>query len=251
MPLEYFLSYSFVTFASMNITIEKLSIGYKKEAPVIENINMKIESGQLTCLIGKNGVGKSTLLKTLTGFLPKLSGHLLIDNSDIETMSQQERSKAIGIVLTLKTDIQNFKMKEMVAMGRTPYTDFWGKLNDEDNLIVDNAIQLVGIEHLRGRMIQTLSDGERQKVMIAKALAQETPIILLDEPTAFLDFQSKVEMMILLKRLAHETNKIIFLSTHDLEIAIKIADTLVELTSDGLAVVEASRVQKEIEKLFL
>lgn len=234
----------------MNITLEQLSVGYKGFPPVVSNINVEIKSGELTCLIGSNGIGKSTLLKTLTGFLPKLSGRLLLDGRDINMLSQRERAKYISIVLTYKSDVQNLSVTEMVGMGRMPYTGFWGKLNANDQTIVAEAIEMVGIEHLRNRMIQTLSDGERQKVMIAKALAQQTPVILLDEPTSFLDFPSKVEMLQLLHRLAKETNKVVFLSTHDLELALRIADRLVELNKNGLQVVPAQQVKEEINRLL-
>lgn len=234
----------------MNITLEQLSVGYKGFPPVVSNINVEIKSGELTCLIGSNGIGKSTLLKTLTGFLPKLSGRLLLDGYDINMLSQRERAKYISIVLTYKSDVQNLSVTEMIGMGRMPYTGFWGKLNTSDQTIVAEAIEMVGIEHLKNRMIQTLSDGERQKVMIAKALAQQTPVILLDEPTSFLDFPSKVEMLQLLHRLAKETNKVVFLSTHDLELALRIADRLVELNKNGLQVVPAQQVKEEINKLL-
>ena len=234
----------------MNITLEQLSVGYKGFPPVVSNINVEIKSGELTCLIGSNGIGKSTLLKTLTGFLPKLSGRLLLDGRDINMLSQRERAKYISIVLTYKSDVQNLSVTEMVGMGRMPYTGFWGKLNANDQTIVAEAIEMVGIEHLKNRMIQTLSDGERQKVMIAKALAQQTPVILLDEPTSFLDFPSTVEMLQLLHRLAKETNKVVFLSTHDLELALRIADRLVELNKNGLQVVPAQQVKEEINKLL-
>ena len=234
----------------MKITLEQLSVGYKGFSPVVTDINVEIKSGELTCLIGSNGIGKSTLLKTLTGFLPKLGGRLLLDGRDIDLLSQRERAKYISIVFTYKTDVQNLSVAEMVGMGRMPYTGFWGKLNADDREIVAEAINMVGINHLKDRMVQTLSDGERQKVMIAKALAQQTPIILLDEPTSFLDFPSKVEMLQLLHRLAKETDKVVFLSTHDLELALRIADLLVELDKSGLHVVPAEKVQSEISKLL-
>lgn len=234
----------------MKITLEQLSVGYKGFSPVVTDINVEIKSGELTCLIGSNGIGKSTLLKTLTGFLPKLGGRLLLDGRDIDLLSQRERAKYISIVLTYKADVQNLSVAEMVGMGRMPYTGFWGKLNADDREIVAEAINMVGINHLKDRMVQTLSDGERQKVMIAKALAQQTPIIFLDEPTSFLDFPSKVEMLQLLHRLAKETDKVVFLSTHDLELALRIADRLVELNKSGLHIVPARQVKDEISKLL-
>ncbi len=211
------------------IEIKDLSIGYsvKRSAKVVAGpITSTIFSGELTCLLGANGIGKSTLLKTLTAFLPGLSGEIFIRGREINTYSEKKLATLVGVVLTEKPDIKNMTVRELVGLGRSPYTGFWGTLNKKDKEIVDNAIALVKIDHLAPRMIHALSDGERQKVMIAKTLAQETPIILLDEPTAFLDFPSKVEIMQLLHRLSRKTNKTIFLSTHDLELALQIADKI-------------------------
>ena len=211
------------------IEIKDLSIGYaiKKNTKIVaEHISSTIFSGELTCLLGANGIGKSTLLRTLTAFLPKLSGKVLIQGQEIEDYSEKELARLIGVVLTEKLDIKNMTVRALIGLGRSPYTGFWGTLTKEDEAIVDHAISLVKITNLAHRMIHTLSDGERQKVMIAKALAQETSIILLDEPTAFLDFPSKVEIMQLLHQLSRKTNKTIFLSTHDLELALQIADKI-------------------------
>ena len=157
-------------------------------------INAAIRSGELTCLLGANGVGKSTLLRTLAAFQPKLDGEVLIEGQEITTFNDKELSRMIGVVLTEKPDIRNMSVRELVALGRSPYTGFWGTLHDDDWQVVDEAIHAVRIEPLRERMIHTLSDGERQKVMIAKALAQQTPIIYLDEPTAFLDYPSNLPL---------------------------------------------------------
>ena len=164
----------------MVISLSQLSVGYTLSHPVISDINLELRGGQLACLIGENGIGKSTLLKTLTGFLPKLKGSLLLGDRDIESFSQRELARQVSIVLTQKPDVQNLTIEEIIGLGRSPYTGFFGRLRAEDRKVVDDAIATMGIEKLRGRMIQTLSDGERQKVMIAKALAQETSIILLD-----------------------------------------------------------------------
>lgn len=185
-----------------------------------------INSGELTCLLGANGVGKSTLLRTLSAFQPKLSGEIRIQGKEIGSYTDKQLSKVISVVLTEKCDIRNMTSVELIGLGRSPYTGFWGTLSKEDKEVVDHAINLVGISHLAHRMVHTLSDGERQKVMIAKALSQETPVIFLDEPTAFLDFPSKVEMMQLLHQLSRQTDKTIFLSTHDLELALQIADKI-------------------------
>lgn len=211
------------------INIRNLSIGYpgKKGTKVVATgINASINNGELTCLLGANGVGKSTLLRTLSAFQPKLGGEIYIEGKEIGDYSDKQLSHVISVVLTDKCDIRNMYVTELVGLGRSPYTGFWGSLTREDKKVVEHAIGLVGISHLADRMVHTLSDGERQKVMIAKALAQETPVIYLDEPTAFLDFPSKVEMMQLLHHLSRQTDKTIFLSTHDLELALQIADRI-------------------------
>ena len=234
----------------MVINLSQLSVGYSLSHPVISDINLELRSGQLACLIGENGIGKSTLLKTLTGFLPKLKGSLLLGDRDIESFSQRELARQVSIVLTQKPDVQNLTIEEIIGLGRSPYTGFFGRLRAEDRKVVDDAIATMGIEKLRGRMIQTLSDGERQKVMIAKALAQETPIILLDEPTAFLDFPSKAETFQSLQRMAHERDKLILLSTHDLELAVRFADSLLEVKKGTLQAVSASEVKASIRAII-
>lgn len=209
------------------IKIENLSTGYvskHRTNVVARNISASINSGELTCLLGANGAGKSTLLHTLSGFLPKLSGNIEIMGKDIARYSDAALARVISVVLTEKCVLRNMTVTEMVGLGRSPYTGFWGTLTKSDLEIVNRSISCVGIEALAERMMHTLSDGEKQKVMIAKALAQETPVIFLDEPTAFLDFPSKVDMMQLLHRLSRETGKTIFMSTHDLELALQIAD---------------------------
>jgi iron complex transport system ATP-binding protein len=217
------------------VVLNNLSIGYTQkgnEKVVAQGLNAAINSGELTCLLGCNGVGKSTLLRTLSAFQPALGGDILLNAdqtselSPLTSFTDKQLSRMIGIVLTEKPDVRNMTVEELVGMGRSPYTGFWGTLTANDRQIIADAIRMVGIESLRGRMIHTLSDGERQKVMIAKALAQQTPIIYLDEPTAFLDYPSKVEMMQLLRRLAHQEQKTIFLSTHDVELALQLADCL-------------------------
>jgi len=211
------------------IEIKDLAIGYpgQKETKVVaDHINADINRGELTCLLGANGIGKSTLLRTLSAFQPKLGGEICIQGKEIEKYTDKQLSRVIGVVLTDRLDIRNMTSEELIGLGRSPYTGFWGGLSKEDKKIVADAISLIRIENLAHRMVQTLSDGERQKVMIAKALVQETPIVFLDEPTAFLDFPSKVEIMQLLHQLSRETGKTIFLSTHDLELALQIADKL-------------------------
>lgn len=209
------------------VTAVGLTTGYKVKGGirrVTSDINGSLRSGQLTCLLGPNGAGKSTLLKTLIAFLPPVEGEVLIMGKNVSEYTDAELARVIGIVLTERPALTNMTVEELVGLGRSPYTGYWGRLGSADMDIVERSIKLVGISSLKGRNVATLSDGERQKVMIAKALAQKTPVIFLDEPTAFLDYPSKIEMMLLLRRLAREEGKTVFLSTHDLEIALQIAD---------------------------
>lgn len=211
------------------IRMSDLRIGYRTrhgEHTVADRLSATIPSGELTCLLGRNGAGKSTLLRTLSAFQPALDGSVQLLGRELGSYSDRELSHLLGVVLTDKCDLTNMTVVDLVGMGRAPYTGFWGRLSAADRQLVDEAVAAVGIEALANRKIETLSDGERQKVMIAKALAQQTPVILLDEPTAFLDYPSKVEIMQLLHRLTRETGKTIFLSTHDLELALQIADCI-------------------------
>ena len=217
------------------IQLSDLGIGYLTKhgiRQVAEHINGAIRSGELTCLLGAHGVGKSTLLRTLSAFQPKTAGEIFIEGREITNYTDKELSRRIGVVLTEKPDVRNMSVRELVSLGRSPYTGFWGTYSKEDLVIVDESIALVGIESLSRRMIHTLSDGERQKVMIAKALAQQTPVIYLDEPTAFLDYPSKVEVLQLLRHISLQAGKTIFLSTHDVELALQLADTIWLMTRE-------------------
>lgn len=219
------------------VRLDKLCIGYRSkrtERVVAGPMDAAIYGGELTCLLGTNGVGKSTLLRTLSAFQPRLGGSVRLLGKELDSYSDRALSTAIGVVLTDRCDVRNMRVRELIGMGRSPYTGFWGKLGADDLRIVNESIALVHIEALAGRMVHTLSDGERQKVMIAKALAQETPVIYLDEPTAFLDFPSKVEIMRLLHRLTRKMGKTIFLSTHDLELALQIADKIWLMGHEGM-----------------
>lgn len=193
-----------------SIEINDLTTGYTTRKGFIEiekRLTATLSAGELTCLLGPNGAGKSTLLRTLSGFQIPLKGTINIDGKELRQYSQRELSQKIGVVLTEKPDVTSMTVEQLVALGRSPYTGFWGRLTNKDEKVVIRSMELAHVYHMRERLVSTLSDGERQKAMIAKALAQETPIIFLDEPTAFLDFQSKVEMMLLLKRLAREEKK--------------------------------------------
>ena len=199
---------------------------------VASDLNATALPGTLTCLIGHNGTGKSTLLRTIARLQPSIDGKVLIGDNDISTLKPTHLSRMLSIVLTSRPDVRNMTVEELVALGRAPYTGFWGRLSADDRRIVRHSIESVGITAMAERRVCTLSDGEMQKVMIAKSLAQQTPVILLDEPTAFLDFPGKIDLMLLLQRLAHEERKTILLSTHDLETALQTADRL-WLLADG------------------
>lgn len=200
-----------------------LSIGYDRSV-IISGINEELMPGNFTCLLGRNGTGKSTLLKTLAGIIPAMAGEITIDGKRISDFSRQELAKRISLVLTHVPELPNTTLRELVSYGRLPYSSWLGKLSPDDLNVADTAIENLGITALAQRKICELSDGERQKAMIARALAQGTDYLLLDEPSAFLDYESKQELMSLLVRLAHEEHKTILLSTHDQELAMKNAD---------------------------
>lgn len=239
------------------ITAQDLCIGYrtgKKEKRVHEHLSFKLHAGELTCLLGANGAGKSTLLRTLSASQPALEGELLLQGKPLSTYNEKERSRTIGVVLTDKTFAGGLTVYELIALGRQPHTGFFGRLHKEDRLIIEKAMEDVGIAHKAQNYTAELSDGERQKVMIAKALVQECPLILLDEPTAFLDVVSRIEIMHLLHRLAVEQNKAILLSTHDIEQALVLADKLWLLTKGkGLqcGVTEDLILNHHMDELFI
>lgn len=217
-----------------------LTTGYrrgKKETEVGRHLTASLYSGELTALLGRNGAGKSTLMRTLAGFQPPLGGKVMIEGREITDFKGGDLAKTVSVVLTEKPVLENMDVEALVSLGRSPYTGYWGGLSEHDREAVERAIELTGIESLRKRDVQSLSDGERQKVMIAKAFAQETPVIFLDEPTAFLDYPSKAELMRLLGRLARDEGKTIFVSTHDLEIALRLCDRFWQLDKEkGLTV---------------
>lgn len=207
------------------VTTRQLTIGYPG-TPLSHDLNLTLQQGQLTCLLGPNGVGKSTLLGTLAGYLTPLSGDIFIDGQESRSISVKQRSQLVSVVLTDRIHADNLTVHALVATGRSPYTGFWGNLSARDEAIVRDSLDMVGMNSFTERQYASLSDGEKQKVLIAKAIAQQTPVIILDEPTAFLDYPSKVRTLVLLRKLAHETGKAILLSTHDMEQSLALADSL-------------------------
>ncbi|GAB6012259.1 ABC transporter ATP-binding protein [Viscerimonas tarda] len=213
------------------ISANNISIGYpgtphREGLRLYDNLSVELNAGELTCLLGPNGVGKSTLLRTLSAMQLPLSGEVYLHGKPLDGYSERELSCELGVVLTDKTSVGGLTVSQLVSLGRYPYTGFFGKLSRYDHAVVDKAIKDVGIDHKAQSYMAELSDGERQKAMIAKALAQECPVILLDEPTAFLDVASRIEIMELLHHLAFTQQKTILLSTHDIESAFLFADRL-------------------------
>ncbi|MBQ8674090.1 MAG: ABC transporter ATP-binding protein [Bacteroides sp.] len=238
------------------ISARDLCIGYgtgKKTKRVHEHLSFDLHAGRLTSLLGGNGAGKSTLLRTLSGAQPALGGELLLQGRPLTDLSEKERSRTIGVVLTDKIFAGGLTVYELVALGRQPHTGFFGRLHPDDRRLIGEALEQVGISHKAGNYVAELSDGERQKVMIAKALVQECPLILLDEPTAFLDVVSRIEIMNLLHRLAAEQHKAILLSTHDIEQALMLSDHLWLLSQEeGLqcGVTEDIVLSRRMDSLF-
>ncbi|MDL2265013.1 ABC transporter ATP-binding protein [Parabacteroides sp. OttesenSCG-928-G21] len=212
------------------IQTEGLAIGYplKRGGKKVlhEGLNLQLYAGEVTCLLGLNGAGKSTLLRTLCGFQRPMGGSVELSGRPLSSFSQHDFALTVGVVFTEKTNAGGITVYELVSLGRHPYTGFFGQLKAHDRVAIEQSIEAVGIAHKAGNYVSELSDGERQKAMIAKALAQECPIILLDEPTAFLDISSRIETMVLLRKLAVEQRKAILLSTHDLDLAIQMGDCL-------------------------
>lgn len=216
--------------------IKGLSIGYikrKSELVLKTGINLELKRGELVCLLGVNGVGKSTLLKTITGYLPEIAGDIMLEGESIKKYTPKEFSKYVSIVFTSNQVPDNMTVFELVATGRIPYTNYFGKLQSDDKYMVASALNDVGMSEFHDRNITELSDGQRQKVMIARALVQNTPIMILDEPTAFLDLSARIEVLKLLSELAHKMNIAVLLSTHDLDLAIKMSDKLWLMDSEN------------------
>lgn len=213
------------------LSASSLSIGFGKTRRMERNVlhsglSFDLFAGELTCLLGFNGAGKSTLIRTLSALQPPVKGDVWLDGKILSNYSAVQLSTLIGLVLTDKTSIGGLTVRELVEIGRYPYTGFFGRLSTRDHLVVEQAMSDVAIQHKADSYISQLSDGERQRALIAKVLAQECPVIVLDEPTAFLDVVSRIEVMYMLHGLARKHNKAILLSTHDIDLALQQADKL-------------------------
>lgn len=204
-----------------------LTLGYfhqKTKKEILENLNFQLFSGELTCLLGPNGVGKSTLIKAILGQIKPWKGEILIENQFIENLGVEELAKRISVVLTDPVFPGNMTVGQLVALGRTPHTGWSGKLNSTDREIVEKALSDTKITYLRDERLSEISDGQRQKAMIARALAQDGKLMILDEPTAHLDLVNRFEIMELLRDIAAQKGKAVLVVTHDLDIAIETAD---------------------------
>ncbi|MDR0428890.1 MAG: ABC transporter ATP-binding protein [Tannerellaceae bacterium] len=225
------------------IETRQLGVGYSlkngKKKIVHGCLDLSLYAGEVTCLLGLNGAGKSTLLRTLGGFQRALHGEINLLGKRFNAYSPADISLTIGVVLTEKTNAGGITVYELASLGRHPYTGFFGVLKQHDRDVIEQSLEAAGIAHKANNYVAELSDGERQKTMIAKTLAQECPIILLDEPTAFLDVTSRIETMVLLRKLAKEQQKTILLSTHDMDLAIQMGDRL-WLLEKGRAIVSGT-----------
>lgn len=217
------------------LSARNLSIGYsskKGKNAIGTSINLDLKSGKLIALIGANGIGKSTLLRTLTGIQKPLSGEIILNQQNIESYNPLQLAQELSIVLTENLPPSNLTVFELVALGRQPYTNWIGKLSTQDISKINEALALTQITHLAAKKHFEISDGQLQKVLVARALAQDTPLIILDEPTTHLDLVHKVSLLKLLKKLALETNKCILFSTHDLDLALQLCDEMIVMNAE-------------------
>ena len=214
-----------------------LMVGYKQGSregcAVAGPLDLEMKAGQLICLLGPNGAGKSTLLRTLAGLQAPLGGEIELSGQHLSTLKPPQIARRLSLVLTESVRSGNLDVYSLISLGRYPYSGWLGKLTEDDRAIIDDAIQATHVGRFVGRKIGQLSDGECQKVMLARALAQDTPLIVLDEPTAHLDLPSRIELMRLLHKLARDTNKGILISTHELDLALQVADKVWLIRKDG------------------
>lgn len=222
------------------------------ERTLMEGVSTTFSDGTMTALLGRNGTGKSTLLRAIASLGKVQDGEIWINGRELSTLSSTELARRVAFVNTERIDVEALTVYDLVAVGRSPYTDWMGRLKSDDERIIERSMQIAGVEGMASRMVSTLSDGECQRVMIARALAQDTPIILLDEPTAFLDLPNRYELCTLLGRLAHDEHKCIIFSTHELDIALSLADTIALVDTPTLKHLPTTEMisSGNIERLF-
>lgn len=233
------------------IRFDNIRLGYGNRT-LIENLSATVERGALTALVGRNGTGKSTLLRAIAQLGDVLSGEILLDGRPLQTLAPSEMASMVAFVTTDKVRIANLRCRDVVALGRAPYTNWIGRMQEQDKAIVEQALESVGMSDYADKTMDRMSDGECQRIMIARALAQQTPIILLDEPTAFLDMPNRYELCTLLRRLAHEEQKCILFSTHELDIALSLCDAIALIAPPELHILPTDDMVRSghIERLF-
>lgn len=234
------------------ITLRNITLAYG-DRTLVENGSAEFAAGELTALVGRNGAGKSTLLRAITAIEPPKSGEVLLDGTNAAAMPPETIARTISFVGTEKVRIANLRCEDIVAIGRAPYTNWIGRMQDVDRRIVADALQAVGMEAFAARSIDTLSDGECQRIMIARALAQQTPTIVLDEPSAFLDIPTRFEICRLLQRLAHDEGKCILFSTHDLDAAMPVCYSVAVISERTITKLPTAEIRRQgiIERLFV
>lgn len=234
------------------ITLRNITLAYG-DRTLVENGSAEFAAGELTALVGRNGAGKSTLLRAVTAIEPPKSGEVLLDGTNAAAMPPETIARTISFVGTEKVRIANLRCEDIVAIGRAPYTNWIGRMQAADRRIVADALQAVGMEAFAERSIDTLSDGECQRIMIARALAQQTPTIVLDEPSAFLDIPTRFEICRLLQRLAHDEGKCILFSTHDLDAAMPVCDSVAVISDRTITKLPTAEIRRQgiIERLFV
>ena len=222
------------------------------ERRLIEHASANFECGQMTALLGRNGTGKSTLLRAIASLGALQGGAIEIGGRDLRELSNAELARMIAFVNTERVSVEAMTAYDLVAVGRSPYTDWSGRLRSSDHTVIERAFAIAGVEHLANRYVDTLSDGECQRVMIARALAQDTPAILLDEPTSYLDMPNRYELCTLLGRLAHDEGKCVIFSTHELDIALTLADNIALVDTPYLRYMPTEEMiaSGSIERLF-
>lgn len=226
------------------IRFENITLAYDQRT-ILRNASLHLDAARLYVLVGRNGAGKSTLLRALTS-----RSDIRINGTLLGNMSAEEVARNVAIVTTEAVRVENLRIEDLVAMGRAPYTNWTGRMQDSDRTIVREAIEAVGMSAFIGRDSSSLSDGERQRIMVARAIAQQTPIILLDEPTAFLDIPTRFSLCRLLQRLAHEQKKCILFSTHDIDAALPMCDEVVVIENEQLNIIEKGVASEYLSHLF-
>lgn len=233
------------------IELRNITLGYSQRT-LIKDATTRFERGTMVALLGRNGTGKSTLLRTIARLIDAQQGEIAINGTPLADMSQAELARLVAFVTTERIDVEALTAYDLVAIGRSPYTGWMGRLTDADRAAIERAMDIADVRHMAERRVSTMSDGECQRVMIARALAQDTPIILLDEPTAFLDLPNRYELCTLLSRLAHEEERCVIFSTHELDIALSLADSIALVDSPRLVHLPTAEMitSGNIERLF-